>query len=185
MKVVVFSIFSVFIVVLLSCNTSRDNASLSDQEIIQLGDSLSKIAQQTLLQNVGEAMKSGGPTHAVDFCNIHVSSIMDSLSKEYNVRIERIARKNRNPNNALTMEESSLLRPLEKGFKNDTLINMGNKRIYYKAIRIEMPACLQCHGTKEDISPETLSIIRKKYPTDRATGFKMGDYRATWKLVFE
>ena len=71
------------------------------------------------------------------------------------------------------------------GFKNDTLINMGDKRIYYKAIRIEMPACLQCHGTKEDISPETLSIIRKKYPTDRATGFKMGDYRATWKLVFE
>jgi hypothetical protein len=171
---------------LFACGTKeRNNTSLSDAEIVQLGDSLSRIAQQTLLQNVGKAMQNGGPVNAVDFCNIHVSSIMDSLSREHNVTFGRLARKNRNQKNAMTMEESRLLRPLEKGFKNDTLVNMGNKRVYYKAIRIEMPACLQCHGTKDDISAETLEIIKKKYPADRATDFKMGDYRGTWKLVFE
>jgi len=171
---------------LFACGTKeRNNTSLSDAEIVQLGDSLSRIAQQTLLQNVGQAMQNGGPVNAVDFCNIHASTLMDSLSTAHNVRFSRIARKNRNTNNALTMEESRLLRPLEKGFKNDTLVNMGNKRVYYKAIRMEMPACLQCHGSKDDISAETLEIIKKKYPADRATGFKMGDYRGTWKLVFE
>lgn len=176
----------VMVSLLFACGTKgRNNTSLSDAEIVQLGDSLSRIAQQTLLQNIGEAMKKGGPVNAVDFCNIHVSSIMDSLSKEHNVTFGRLARKNRNQKNAMRMEESSLFRPLEKGLKNDTLVNLGNKRVYYKAIRIEMPACLQCHGTKEEISPETLSIIRKKYPADRATNFRMGDYRGTWKLIFE
>jgi hypothetical protein len=184
-KSIVFGLM-VVLGLLFSCGTKgRNNSSLSDAAIVQLGDSLSRIAQQTLLQNIGEAIKNGGPVNAVDFCNIHVSSIMDSLSKEHNVTFGRLARKNRNQKNAMTMEESSLLRPLEKGLKNDTLVNLGHKRVYYKAIRIEMPACLQCHGSKTDISPETLSIIHKKYPADRATNFKMGDYRGTWKLIFE
>jgi hypothetical protein len=183
-----YSFFLILPIVFLisSCgNKDRNFKAMTNKEILELGDSISRLAQLTLLQHVGEAMKNGGPVNAIDFCNIHASTIMDSISEIHQVQIGRIAQRNRNPKNAMTMEEYRILKPMEKGTRNDTLIITGSKRIYYKAIRLEMPACLKCHGTKDDISPETFEIIRKKYPADRATNFQLGDFRGAWKLVFE
>jgi hypothetical protein len=61
----------------------------------------------------------------------------------------------------------------------------NRKIVYYKPIRIAMPACLKCHGSAEkDIDPKTLAIIRQKYPDDLATNYKEGDLRGLWKITF-
>ena len=73
-------------------------------EKLAIGDSISNIAQATLLQNVSNAMKAGGPVHAVDFCNIQAVPLMDSVSKANNVKVERVTDKNRNPDNYLKTE---------------------------------------------------------------------------------
>ena len=45
----------------------------------------------------------------------------------------------------------------------------------YKPLMINKKVCLKCHG---DITNEKLkNTIAKKYPEDKATGYKMGDIR--------
>ena len=46
---------------------------------------------------------------------------------------------------------------------------------YYKPLLINKKVCLKCHGT--DIAPKLKAELDKKYPTDKARGYKMGDLR--------
>jgi len=63
--------------------------------------------------------------------------------------------------------------------------NENGKTIYYKPIKIGMPACLNCHGTEgKEIAMKTLVAIRQKYPDDLATGYKEGEFRGMWKITF-
>ena len=47
---------------------------------------------------------------------------------------------------------------------------------YMKPIKIGA-ACLKCHGNEEKISTEVKELIVKKYPDDKAVGYKNGDLR--------
>lgn len=152
----------------------------------ELGDSISLIAQQTLLANVSQAMQNGGPSNAVDFCNIHTSSIMDSLSKVHQLKINRISSRYRNEANVPTDFEVKLLQQLEKSTEiKDTLIVSLGKATYYKSILIGMPTCLKCHGSEKEIDNKTLGILNERYPNDLAKGYKMGDFRGAWKIEFD
>jgi hypothetical protein len=42
---------------------------------------------------------------------------------------------------------------------------------------IVAPLCVDCHGPKENIPLEVKTILKEKYPDDRATGFLVGDVR--------
>lgn len=172
----------------ISCS-SNDEADRSSASIPidyrHIGDSLSVISTQTLLKNVAKEMQNGGPTNAVDFCNIHASEITDSLSQAYNATISRIAERNRNQNNLATEEEALLLTAMFNNKQQDTLIMDGDKPVYYKNILLGMPTCLKCHGGDTDISDSTRAIINERYPNDLATGFKLGDLRGAWKITFD
>jgi uncharacterized protein DUF3365 len=46
---------------------------------------------------------------------------------------------------------------------------------YYAPIVLNLPVCLSCHGEPgSDIKPGVLDQIKKTYPADEATGFKLG-----------
>ncbi len=161
-------------------------------EKLALADSISNIAQVTLLQNVGSAMKIGGPVHAVDFCNINAVPLMDSVSKAHQVKVERVTDKNRNPTNYLKTEndKSAWAKFKSSFFKSEKpvpfIVEENQNLIYYKPIAIGMPTCLKCHGApEEDIDAATAEKIKEKYPNDLATNYKMGDFRGMWKLTFE
>ena len=80
-------IFYLFTVVFLVFSCSNDNQDTSievntTQELIDyhsLGNSISDIAQSTLLSNVSENMKIGGPTHTIEYCNLNASRLIDSI----------------------------------------------------------------------------------------------------------
>ncbi|MFK7972493.1 MAG: DUF3365 domain-containing protein [Bacteroidia bacterium] len=139
-------------------------------------------AQAELLKNVGVAMKNGGPTNAVGFCNIHASSIIDSLSNELNARISRVSDRNRNPQQTATDDEKALMAFFTQHKKTkDTLIN----ETYYKPIVLGMPTCLKCHGKPlVDINEPTLKVIDERYPHDLAKGYVLGETRGLWKIEF-
>lgn len=147
------------------------------------GDSLTNIAQQTLLKNVSGAMKEGGPVHAIEYCNDNATDLLGSLSDMHSVTISRISSKNRNPNGAPTASEEKLLTALEHSNKMDTLIE--GTSTYYKSIKVGMPTCLKCHGAEgTDIGEETLATLNNLYPEDKARGYQLGDFRGAWKIVF-
>jgi len=52
---------------------------------------------------------------------------------------------------------------------------------YYKPIIVK-PLCLICHGNPKDMDPQIYSIIRKKYPEDKAVGYKVGDLRGVVRV---
>ncbi len=185
------SILFLSIIALTSCSsdnqtteeiTSEDVVSVDYQHI---GDSLTNLAMQELLANVQREMQAGGPTQAVDFCNIHAMPLMDSLSNSYGATITRVSEKNRNPQNAANEIDLEVLNYLEANQAKDSLLTSEANPTYYKTIKLGMPACIKCHGIpNEDISPETVVLLNERYPNDKATGYKPGEFRGAWKVVF-
>jgi len=170
--------------ILISCNSKIDSTTYAD--ILKKGNEISNLSQATLLANVGKAIQKNGSEYAVEFCNLKASSIIDSLSLAGNCKISRISVKNRNPENKIVENSEMILWELfEKGMKNDTIIQKNKDLIYYKPIRLALPACLKCHGNPEsEINIATMNKIQKLYPKDLATGYKMNDLRGLWKIQF-
>ncbi len=172
-------------------NPEPESTKNTGTDYLKLGDSITILAQQTLLTQVVSAVQRAGHPGAVDYCNIHASSLLDSVAKANKCTIKRISLKNRNSNNApVTDEEKEILVQFEDsidaGKKVKPVLHTTNGALlYYKPIVLGMDACLKCHGDeKKDISPETLAMIKKKYPSDKATGYKLNDLRGAWKVEF-
>lgn len=173
---------------IIACNghsIADDESALEPYNHQKIGDSLSTISQQTLLSNVARELKNGGPVNAIDFCNLNALNLTDSLSKQYNVKISRITSQPRNQSNLASDSELNILNAMIKSTSKDTVVNNQGDVVYYKSIKLGMSACLKCHGAPTDMDTKALEIIQARYPRDRATNYKMGDFRGAWKIQFE
>src|SRR5699024_210357 len=169
--------------------TVEVKAEVEEKTKIKLADSIAMHAQATLLANVASAIQKGGTEYAVDFCNTQAISLTDSIADLYTVTIQRITNKPRNPNNYLATAQDSLVwdkmlqHTQEKGkLPTGFLEADAGEYYYYKPITMGMPTCVKCHGGTEDINPRTREILQQRYPTDKATGYKTGDFRGMWKI---
>ena len=122
----------------------------------------------------------------MEFCNLQAASIIDSLNQEYNCTISRISEKNRNPGAGLSSaNEEELWHIFQEGALADTIIKRNKNLVFYKPIKIGMPACLKCHGNPEsDINEATRQKLQELYPKDLATGYQLNDFRGLWKIEF-
>ena len=177
-----------------ACNTSSEQSTEKAEpkiDFLEYGKEISAIAQAELMKNVKNALEQGGPANAIEHCNIHATPISDSIASKFDVKIQRLSLKYRNPANApATVEDKILLNDyLEKlnegGIIRDTLIKSNDQISYYRPIIISMEACLKCHGQPgEEINNETMIALNKLYPEDRATNYRMGEFRGAWKIIF-
>lgn len=167
------------------CGSRIDSATYSKFQ--KNGNAISQKAQATLLSNVGSAIQKGGAEYAVEFCNSEASNIITGLNQEYNCSISRVSEKNRNPNTALgSTQEKELWEIFKAGSLTDTIIQKNKSLVFYKAIKIGIPACLKCHGNPEsDINQATRKKLQELYPKDLATGYSLNDFRGLWKIEFE
>ena len=167
-------------------------AEVDKEAMTKLADSIAMHAQVTLLSNVASAIEKGGTEYAVDFCNTRAMTLTDSIADLYAVNIQRITNKPRNPENYLATAKDSLVwnrmirYTQEEGkLPAGSLESDGADYYYYKPIAMGMPTCVQCHGGANDINPRTKEIINQRYPNDKATGYKTGDFRGLWKVKME
>lgn len=125
------------------------------------------------------------PEHAIAVCNEQAPQIAAKIAADSNTQIGRTALKLRNPKNAPTEWQRTVLldfqNRLQAGEPVTTLeysavIKNGSQseHRYMKAIPTE-PLCLTCHG--KQLTPSLQQAIRAKYPADTATGFNVGDIR--------
>lgn len=176
------------ITVLFAACTPKQQQNASDKTIDlkkteQLGDSISMVLQQVLLQNVSSAMQKGGAPFAIQFCNEKALKLTDSIAELYDCKIQRITDKNRNPVNLASEQDIDFIKQLETS--NQKVLDIDSASVFYKPIKIPSKACLSCHGTEQEIAPQTASLIQKLYPNDKATGYSEGDLRGWWKIVFK
>jgi hypothetical protein len=161
------------------------------EKYLKKGGEIASLTQAELLKVVQGAMASGGPSYAVDYCNIEALELKDSLSTLNNCRIQRLSTKYRNPaDQPVTEIEKKQLNSYEVlHSEGETLTPsvhiVGNKVEYYQPILIGSGTCLLCHGDPTtQIAMETMSMIKKLYPNDLATGYALNDFRGVWKITF-
>jgi hypothetical protein len=161
------------------------------EKYLEKGMEIANATQAELLKVVQGAMASGGPVHAVKYCNIEALELKDSLSALNNCTIRRLSMKYRNPvDKPVTAIEKEQLESYEelhgeeKALKPSVYI-VGDEVEYYQPILVGSGACLVCHGDPAtQIAGETLRTIRNLYPDDRATGYALNDFRGVWKITF-
>ena len=145
-----------------------------------------------LKAELGKAITEGGPMAAINVCYLRAPEIAAQLSQASGARVGRTALRVRNPSNAPDDLERTVLeqfaadlgsgpidRPLEAAFE----IRRGDavERRYMRAIPTDA-LCLTCHG--ESIAPELADAIARNYPRDQATGFKLGQLRGAFSVVW-
>ena len=164
----------------------------ADAEWVEHSRQLAMQLGGQLKAELGKAIAEGGPMAAINVCYLRAPEIAAQLSQASGARVGRTALRVRNPSNAPDDLERTVLeqfaadlgsgpidRPLEAAFE----IRRGDavERRYMRAIPTDA-LCLTCHG--ESLAPELADAIARNYPGDQATGFKLGQLRGAFSVVW-
>ena len=170
----------IFLSIILLLNS---NFLYSDYEFKNDSNELIQHLAQNLKKTLVSAIKDKGLIGAVEQCNIEAPIISQNISTD-NLKVSRIASKNRNPENKATLEQIDVLRFFEqemflgKSPKNLYKLVETQDSIQYLKPIVTGKVCLACHGS--DVSGELKAKIKKLYPNDLATGFKEGSLRGAF-----
>ena len=154
-----------------------------DSQFNNDSNELIKHLAQNLKKTLVNAIKTRGLVGAVEQCNIEAPIISQNTSTK-NLKVSRIASKNRNPDNKATLEQVEVL----KFFEQEISLGKSPKNLYkvvetqdsmqYLKPIVTGKVCLACHGS--NVSGELKAKIKKLYPNDLATGFEEGSLRGAF-----
>ncbi len=100
------------------------------------------------------------------------------LSKKNNWVFKQVSHKNRNPKNKADKVESLALKRFKKDKKLKSFwMELDGKSHYFRRINVQ-GKCLACHGPKADRP----AFVLKKYPKDKAFGFKKDGLRGLYHV---
>jgi hypothetical protein len=134
-----------------------------------------------------KAFGEQGPVGAIGVCLEQAPAFAARLSADHGASVKRTGLRVRNSDNTPQPWQLAALEEFETqlaaGKRAEELeffeARPGGGARYMKAIAVQ-PLCLTCHG--ESIAPEVRAAISKHYPSDQATGFKLGDLRGAFSI---
>ncbi|MBU7580312.1 MAG: DUF3365 domain-containing protein [Porphyrobacter sp.] len=158
-------------------------SSKPDQAFVGRATGLADEHQASLQKALIESMSQVGPVGSIGVCQSTAPAIDAELSTTSGMQVSRIARRNRNPANAVPDELAELYQelerePLDNGKPRFVTATIADKHVYLRAIPMKEQPCAACHGN--DIAPEVSSAITAAYPQDKATGFQAGELRGAF-----
>lgn len=160
-----------FIIVFLSFNVYPDEFSSRAQALTQK----LKSSLQTELQ---KAIKEKGVVGAIDFCHLQVKPIAKNAAGEdlTSLSFGRTSHQIRNAHNKpLDWHLKYLKHFQETGSKEAVSGVLADGTPFYIEPLYTQAQCLSCHG--QNISAPVKKKISELYPDDKATGFKLNDFR--------
>lgn len=197
MKYTIFLALLVNVLLFSACENSNtppkstDQGQINHDVILGKGQQIAAATFKTLSGNLQKAMKEGGVSNAVKYCNLAAMPLVDSLSKVHDADIRRTSLKVRNPKNQPTPAELAQLQAYEKqsqaGEKLTTVVKEidAHTVAYYAPISI-MPLCEKCHGEiGNTLLEKDYEVVQKLYPEDKAIGYMSGDLRGMWSITFK
>lgn len=170
MKFLIFFLFSF--------NFNAASADDFEQEAKALVSDL----KQSLMKNLSAKITQDGPVEAIPFCHSNVGKIAKGAAKDRISKYEfgRTSHKIRNSGNTPQPWAVEYLKEFEGKKKGDIkklfIVHKleNSKRIYIEPLYVESK-CLLCHG--DNIAGNINSKIKEFYPEDKATGFKLDEFR--------
>lgn len=137
----------------------------------------------TLRGRLLSAMREGGPTAAMEVCARDARGIAAQVRAETGIAVGRASLRTRSPANAAPGWVDGWLRAQgerpAQGVTGIRAVQEGHARVL-RPISVEGP-CVTCHGDPATIPEGVRAVLAARYPTDRATGYRVGDLRgALW-----
>jgi len=160
-------------------------------ERAQEGKELIKSFATELKTSLKGAVKKGGFSKGVDVCSVRAPEIA-RLNSDENWTVSRTSLKPRNSNNRPTTTEQKVLLDFEAQLKSGTPVSQlvytntmkenGVEEFHLMKAIPTQGLCLSCHG--QNLSEDVTKILNERYPDDSATGYKEGDIRGAFSLVY-
>lgn len=152
-----------------------------DPTFVEAARVASNRLRMELQKELQTALQEGGPVAAIDVCRLRAGEIAAEVSASTALDVQRVSTRSRNPLNHADGVESQVIAQFERrpAFADTAFVRDGAP-VYMRAIRIESPACLACHGPVESLVPELRTELQSAYPDDQATGFAQGDLRGAF-----
>jgi len=136
------------------------------------------------------AMKSGGPTKAIQVCSEKAPSIAADLSRKSGGLVRRVSLKVRNPSDIPDAWEREVLEEFDRQAKagadltklaKGEMVTEGGQK-YFRLMKAIPTAklCLTCHGT--EINAAVKKELDDKYPHDVARGYTEGMVRGAFTV---
>lgn len=163
-------------------SVSLNAQETSKEQTVQIGEKVSAALVQKLGGELKAQMAKNGPVAALGFCSSQAMTLTKEVSDTTHYSVKRVTLHERNPQNRANAQESRILSAWQNKLKEAQPLpayeidSDGTIDHFYKPIFINNEACLKCHGAVDQGS-EIGKAIQAAYPTDKATGYKMGDLR--------
>jgi len=159
---------------------------LTHSEVEKIGAKAVRKLNTMLKTKIKDAKRKGGVRAIADFCINNSVEAIEKLDKELgdNIKIKRVSLKNRNPKAYPEENEIKILKAFELIQKSDaylpkSIVQVIDEKTYkvYSPIVMKSRTCKKCHGPEKTIKKELKELFAKKYPNDKAYGYKSGEIR--------
>ncbi|MDD0854156.1 DUF3365 domain-containing protein [Halobacteriovorax sp. GB3] len=151
----------------------------SEKEVLQTIQSLGSQLKKELKSSMRKS-----PVNAIETCHIQAPKISSELSTK-DLKIGRVSFKNRNPDNKpkdwmISYMEDFHIKKIKSPY---LVVQIDSKTKGLIKPIVTAPLCLTCHG--ENISTPIQHKIKKLYPNDKATGYKIGQIRGFFWATYK
>lgn len=135
--------------------------------------------QSELQERLQKAMAAGGPPHAIDVCSTDAPQIAKALSTP-DMQLRRVGTRVRNKKtNTPTAAEKNALVSLNR-IESTFLGRLDGQPTFMRAIFLDNPVCLTCHGPLDVIPSQVRERLGERYADDEAVNYALGDLRGAF-----
>jgi Protein of unknown function (DUF3365) len=135
--------------------------------------------KKSLVNALQGALAAGTPS-AIEACHSMAPALAASLARD-GITVGRATRKPRNPANEASGWQADALTELERAHSEKRpkaafyMRRLPSGHVGYAEPLVIQELCLNCHGTA--LTAEVQTALTAKYPTDKATGYTLGELR--------
>lgn len=190
-RIIILSV-SLLLLLLPACKQKKpkiSEPSISETEAVrEIGAQAATAMTDSLKKKLKIALLEGGPVRAVNVCSQEALALTNAVGnvEGHPVSVKRTTFQFRNPANMPDEYEKLALTHFENLIKSDVEIltfyiqkihENGQDFFYYYQPLKTGRLCLACHGQPEEMDEALKQVLGERYPADKATGYKEGEFR--------
>lgn len=154
------------------------------ERALSKGRTAASTLSDSLREKLVASLKESGPEGAMKVCTYQAQALTREVGEKQGVRVGRTSLKLRNPKNAPDAWERQVLARLQaqavEGKLPDEVFEPaeldGKKVFRYAKPMMIIPTCTGCHGIPSQVPAEVQRLLKERYPSDQATGYKLGEF---------
>jgi len=180
-----FSVWMATALAVVSVLASPAASMTEGERALSKGRTAASTLSESLREKLVASLKDSGPEGAMTVCSYQAQALTREVGEKQGVRVGRTSLKLRNPKNAPDAWERQVLARLQEqavaGNLPDEVFEpavMDGKKVFRYAMPMKIaPACIGCHGNLSQVPAEVRRMLAERYPSDQATGYKLGELR--------